>query len=343
MYQLESPHLIKTNLLLASVCLLFIYFLQRENKICSNIALGITLSAYYTCDVPCGTTIQFTFNFGDGETLITTNSSISHVYSYEGWYSLSLSVQDSSTSSSSTSSIHVQPPLQCYSFQLFMLVEGEERSTLIVEQGKQIPIYARVFDPSNLSSSRSHQLTLLFDSVGELPSIIWDFTIPYSPSPYETPFQTHFSFLNKTTGVWEGLLTSVTQLNGYYPSFITLSGRLTSRGVGALGCSIRDFPFSATIARFPPSLPLAPPPTPENGAQMITSNYNPSFLKISGDPCSVNSGIALLGGTSSVSGIGGIILTSDDSFGPSTSIVDLIGSGEVCFYNYIFYIFNIYY
>lgn len=271
---------------------------------------------------------------GDGNTITTTNTTISHTYSSGGWYTISLSAQDSSTSASSSSTILVQPQQhECYAFQIFMIVEGEERETLIVEQGAQIPIFIRVIDPSNLSSSRSNQLTLLYDSVGELPSIVWDYTIPYSPSPYETPFTTQFSLnANTTTGLWNGTLTSNTQLNGYYPPYITLSGHVASRGVGALGCSIRSSPFSATIARFPSSFPLSPSPTPQKGAEMINVNYNPSFLRISRDPCSINSGIALLGDPTSTNSLGGLVLTTDDSFGPSTSLVDLIQSGEVKFY-----------
>lgn len=118
----------------------------------------------------------------------------------------------------------------------------------------------------------------------------------------------------------------MTVLLGYYPTYASLPGLLSSRGVGVLGCSIRTTSFSATIARF--STPLAPSPSASTGALMIGANYNPSALRIARDACSVNTGIAAIG--SAQSGLGGLVITTDDSFGPSTTLVDLLStSGEV--------------
>lgn len=77
---------------------------------------------------------------------------------------------------------------------------------------------------------------------------------------------------------------------------------------------------------------------------MITANYNPASLRMARDACSTNTAISPIG--VSQTGLGGLVITTDDAFGPSTTLVDLLStSGEVnsspsylCYFHIYFYL-----
>ena len=133
-----------------------------------------------------------------------------------GWYTLTVTARDGSSSSTTSISLLLQSKRACYTFQLFSMVDGEERYIPTLTLGQQLPLYARVVDPSDPSLSRSAHLSSLFSALGELPFVTWDYTVPYSPQPSETPLQLVFGVFNATKGVWQGTLTSLTDISGIF-------------------------------------------------------------------------------------------------------------------------------
>lgn len=260
---------------------------------------------------------MFTFYFGDGyHEGPSAQNNTTHVYSASGAYTLLVSATDGTNVVQESIYTVVQPQQACYVFQLQLDPEFSPLQTDTIVVSSEVPtlLYCRIMDPLDVSEARSSELTSLYASLGGVPVLDLD-----------APFVSAFQAYNQSLNAW---IIVVTFIGGADTNFTKTSMGFSN--IAVMGCLLRQPSYLFALAQFKG---LNDSSVEAEGAAMLAAGYQPTSLLFSQDACSPNAAIMTLGSSVVSEGFGGYIVTTDDMFGATSCMWNLLAADtqSICF------------
>ncbi|KAI8618502.1 hypothetical protein BC830DRAFT_936870 [Chytriomyces sp. MP71] len=272
----------------------------------------ITFDASASTQPVSSTSYVFSFDFGDGGSVLSTSSAVTtHVYASGGYYRAVLRVADTAFASDSSQmyavdadaypasptyvQVYVHERDTCYPYNITSNWTAGTDGTLGIT-------VSLVNSASPASIAASTSLTSAFSSSGPPPlATIYNLTVSYS------------AFCSKYGSAWN-MSVPYSLFNYYSPTIMTVSSNSTS----VQGCAPRttkfDISAQSNLTYFGYPMDTIKSDGTYSGLSIKSSNYQPAYLRLRTHGCMKKTGIAVLGSQSVGDSHGAHVIVSSSAF-----------------------------